>query len=188
MNSKSSWLLACALLVTLAAVSLAKDKQDDAKDREHAMKSLGMAKLSAVEAIQTGMKKVPNGKAVQVGLHMENDRPLFLVEIVDSNGKHMELNIDAISGMPSQVVEEKKTSKKSDDEKAEDDTAKGKVTLVQAIETVRQEMPNAKVYKACSENEDGKVVFAIELLSGDKIAHAQVDSDTGKVIDKKNAK
>ena len=99
MNSKSSWLLACALVVTLAAVSLAKDKQDDAKDREHATKCLGMAKLSAVEAIQTAMKKVPNGKAVQVDLYMENDRPLFLVEIVDSNGKHMELNVDAISGL-----------------------------------------------------------------------------------------
>ena len=49
-------------------------------------------------------------------------------------------------------------------------------------------MPNAKVYKACSEKEDGKVVFSIELLSGDKIAHTQVDSDTGKVIDKKNEK
>ena len=89
--------------------------------------------------------------------------------------------------MASQVVEEKKTSKNSDDEKAEDDAAKGKVTLVQAIETACQKMPNAKVYKACCENEDGKVVFAIELLSGDKIAHAQVDSATGKVIDKKKA-
>ena len=58
------------LVVTLATVSLAKDKQDDAKDREQATKCLGMAKLSAVEAIQTAMKKVPNGKAVQIGLHM----------------------------------------------------------------------------------------------------------------------
>ena len=38
------------------------------------------------------------------------------------------------------------------------------------------------------ESQDGKVVFVIELLSGDKIAHAQVDSDTGKVIEKKTAK
>ncbi len=49
-------------------------------------------------------------------------------------------------------------------------------------------MPNAKVYTACSENEDGKVVFAIEFLSGDEIAHVEVASNTGKVIDEKNAK
>ena len=126
------------------------------------------------------MKKVPNGKAVQIGLHMESDRPLFLVEIVDSNGKHMELNIDTISDLASPVVEEKKTSKNSDDEKAEEDAAKGKVTLVQAIETACRKTPNAKVYKACCENEDGKLVFAIGFLSGDKIEHAQVDSDRAR--------
>ena len=186
MNQKIIGLLGVALLISLATVSVAKEKKNAANERDNAKHGLDMAKISLVDAIQPALRKVPGGKAVQADLKNENGQPGFEIEIVDTKGKHLELNVDAMNGMVGQAVEEKTTSEtNADDESAEDTAAKAKVTLVRAIETAQKRVPGGKPFAACSQMENGNVVFSINFLVGNKIMNAQVDCQKGDVIEVK---
>ena len=183
MKRTSIVVMASSLALSLSGVSMAKDKEDAASEIANAKKGLAAAKISLVDAIHSAMKKVPGGKVVQAELEVENGEAEFEVEIVAADGKHMEIDVDAVTGTAGDAVEEKQTSEtNSDDEKAEDAAAKAKVTLLQAIDAAQKRVPGGKAYEASSEMEKGNLIFTIEFLAGDKIMDVQVDPSTGKVI------
>jgi uncharacterized membrane protein YkoI len=172
--------LACGVLV---AAARAKDKDDEASEHAAAKKGLAKAKITLSEAVQAALKKVPGGKAVQAEMEVEGDKVEFAVEVIAPNGKHMETEVNAVTGVVGDVTEEKKVADDDeDDEKAEDAAAKASVTLLQAMAAAQKRVPDGKPFEASSEMENGKLVFSVEFLSGDKIFEAQVDPVTGKVI------
>lgn len=173
-------ILVCGIL---AAAASAKDKDDEAREHATAKNGLAKAKITLSDAVQAALKKVPGGKAVQAEMEIERDKVEFAVEVIAPNGKHMETEVDAITGVAGAVREEKQgDDDDEDDEKAEEAAAKASVTLLQAVAEAQKRVPDGKPFEASSEMENGKLVFSVEFLSGDKILEAQVDPATGKVI------
>lgn len=163
--------------------------EDEAKEHANAKIALGKAKLTMEQAVAAALKRLPDGKAVEAELELEGDEVVFEVEIV-TGGKHMEVKLDAISGKIKEVEEEGKEDEKDEkdgeheDEQAETDiAAKGKITLSQAIATALKQVPGGKAFEAETEREDGKLIFEIELLAGDKAMVVEIDAMTGKVLE-----
>lgn len=79
-------------------------EQCEIKEKVHVA---GEAKVSADQAIQTALQKVP-GTVVEAELEEEKDhKVIWEVEIVTADGKLMEVEIDANSGEVLEVEEEK---------------------------------------------------------------------------------
>jgi len=78
--------------------------QCEIKEKVHVA---GEAKVSADQAIQAALQKVP-GTVVEVELEEEKDhKVMWEVEIVTADGKLMEVEIDAKTGEVLEVEEEK---------------------------------------------------------------------------------
>jgi uncharacterized membrane protein YkoI len=60
--------------------------------------------------------------------------------------------------------------------------SQAKVSMVQALTTAAREGKGAKPFKAGLEMEDGKLMFNIELLAGDKGPEMEIDAITGKML------
>jgi uncharacterized membrane protein YkoI len=60
--------------------------------------------------------------------------------------------------------------------------AEAKVTMLQAVETATKEGKGAKPFKADLEFDEGRLLFDIELLDGDKGPEMEIDAINGKVI------
>ena len=76
---------------------------------------------------------------------------------------------------------------KKKDEKKEHDTArvvleKAKIDLLKAIETAQGKIPKGKPIYATTAQEDGKLLFEVYLLVGDKVTEVEVDAVTGDVV------
>lgn len=76
---------------------------------------------------------------------------------------------------------------KKKDEKKEHDTAKvvlekAKIDLLKAIETAVGKVPKGKPIYATTAQEDGKLLFEVYLLVGDKVTEVEVDAVTGDVV------
>ena len=180
-----------ALASMLLGLSSASIRADEVEAREHANAkiALGKAKLTMEQAVAAALKQVPGGKAVEAELELEGDEVEFEVEVV-SGGKHMEVSLDAISGKVKSVKEEGKEGEQdededeNEDEQAETDAAQAKITLSQAIAAALKQVPGGKAFEAEAEREDDdKLVFEIELLSGDKVMEVEIDAMTGKVLE-----
>lgn len=75
---------------------------------------------------------------------------------------------------------------KKDDEKKEHDTAKAvlavaKIDLAKAVATAQSKVPTGKPIYAQTDDENGKKLFEIYLLVGDKVTEVEVDAVTGEV-------
>jgi len=180
---KAATIALVSMLLALGSAPVRAD-EDEAKEHANARIALGKAKLTMEQAVAAALKEVPGGKAVEAELELESDNVVWEVEVV-SGRKHMEVKLDAISGKVKEVEEEGKEGEKDEDEdeQAETDAAKAKITLSQAIATALKEVPGGKAFEAETEREDGKLVFEIELLSGDKVMEVEIDAMTGKVLE-----
>jgi uncharacterized membrane protein YkoI len=182
---KAATIALVSMLLALDSAPVRAD-EDEAKEHANARIALGKAKLTMEQAVAAALKEVPGGKAVEAELELEGDDVVFEVEIV-SGRKHMEVKLDAISGKVKEVEEEGKEGKKDEDEdedeQAETDAAMAKVTLSQAIAAALKQVPGGKAFEAEAEREDGKLIFEIELLSGDKAMEVEVDAMTGKILE-----
>ncbi len=174
-------------LSLLAAMAWAKEeKEDEAKEHANAKKAVVKAKISLREAVEIALKKFPDGKAVEAELETEDDGIEYEVEVV-VGGKHMEVEIDPVTGAIKEV-EEEKVDPNDDEEKVEAAAAKATVTLLQAIDAAQKNVPDGKAFEAEPEMEDGKLIFEVEFVAGDKIMEVEVDATTGKVVEVKEEK
>lgn len=181
---KAATIALVSMLLALGSAPVRAD-EDEAKEHANARIALGKAKLTMEQAVAAALKQVPGGKAIEAELELEGDDVVFEVEVV-SGDKHMEVTLDAVSGKVKEVEEEGKEGEKDEedeDEQAETDAAKAKITLSQAIAAALKEVPDGKAFEAETEREDGKLVFEIELLSGEKVMEVEVDAMTGKVLE-----
>lgn len=183
---KAATIAMVSMLLALGSTPVSAD-EDEAKEHANARIALGKAKLTLEQAVAAALKQVPGGKAVEAELELEGNNVEFEVEVV-SGGKHMEVTLDAVSGKVKNVKEEGKDGEKDEDEdedeQAETDAAMAKITLSQAIAAALKEVPGGKAFEAEAEREDdNKLVFEIELISGDKVMEVEIDAMTGKVLE-----
>ncbi len=59
--------------------------------------------------------------------------------------------------------------------------AKANITIEQAIAAAQQQV-GGKASKAELEDENGKLAYSVEVVSGDKVMDVKVDPSTGKVL------
>ena len=163
----------------------AETKEDETKEHANAKKAVVKAKITLREAVEIALKKIPNGKAVEAELETEDDGIEYEVEII-AEGKHMKVEIDPTTGAVKEVEAEK--DEEGDDEKAEEAAAKAPITLLQAIDAAQKSVPGGKAFEAKAEMEDGKLIFEVEFVVGDKIMEVEVDATTGKVLEVKEEK
>jgi uncharacterized membrane protein YkoI len=159
--------------------------EDKARECDEAKIALGEAQLTMEEAIETALQELPNGKAVEAEIDLAADGAVFEVEII-SGGKHMDVTLDALDGRIKEVAEEDQESEEEaecEEEMAETGAAQAKITLNQALAAALEKVPGGKAFEASAERDGDKLVFEIELLSGEKVMAVEVDAVTGKVLE-----
>jgi len=162
-----------------------ESKEDEAKEHADAKKAVVKAKITLREAVEIALKKVPGGKAVEAELETEDDGIEYEVEVI-VGGKHMEIEIDPTTGAVKEAKEEK--AEEGEDEKAEEAAAKAPITLLQAIDAAQKSVPGGKAFEAEAEMENGKLIFEVEFVAGDKIMEVEVDATSGEVLEVKEEK
>jgi uncharacterized membrane protein YkoI len=165
------------VIVTLAVVVLAGGRLVRAQE-----------KTSLVQAIEAAQKEVPGGKVIEAGRETEKDAVLY--EVVMLSGEVVkEIQIDAATGKVLRVKDEKADADEAE-ELAEIKQALGavKISLTQALEAAAREVKDAKVVSVELGLEDGKPVYEVELLQGDKRMEILVDAVGGKVVKAEGAK
>lgn len=158
------------------------------KDPAAAKKALAEAKITLAEAVAIALEKVP-GKAVSAELKAEKDELDFEVEIL-VDGKHKEVEIDAVTGKIEGVEDVSAEELKSEAEevKAETAAAEAATTLAQAIAIAMKHVPEGRclVAEPDFKKKTGKLVFEVGLLVDDKVKEVQIDGASGTVIKTKD--
>ena len=145
-------------------------------------------KTSLAQAIEAAQKEVPGGKVIEAG--RETEKGAVLYEVVMLSGEVVkEVRIDAATGKVL-GVKDKKADADEAEELAEIKQAVGaiKISLTQALEAAAKEVKDAKVVGVELGVEDGKPVYELELLQGEKRMELLVDAVGGKVVKAEGAK
>jgi uncharacterized membrane protein YkoI len=163
-----------------------------------ANQALGAAKLTFAQALETAGKEVKDGKSFKIELEMKAGRPTY--EVVWLQGdKLMKTVLDAASGKVLKTAEwQAKGEKKESGEENEGDEAgehaghragkaqqaiaAAKITFAQALETAGKEVKGGQVLGIALGLDDGKPVYTLEVLQGEKVTKTRVDAVDGKVL------
>jgi uncharacterized membrane protein YkoI len=179
----TAFALVTAALCACPAATWAGEDED--RQIAEAQIALGEAQLTMQEAIETALLELPDGKAVEAELDLAADGAEFEVEII-SGGKHMEVALDASDGRVKEVEEvddEDQEERQCEEAMAEAGAAGAKITLGQAVAAAVEKVSGGKAFEAEAERDGDKLVFEIELLSGDRLMEVQVDAVTGEVLE-----
>ena len=83
---------------------------------------------------------------------------------------------------------EKKEAEAKEQAEAKKVLAAAKIDLLTAVKTALREFPEGKAFRAETEEKDGKAIFEVHILAGDKVKEVEVDAVSGKVIEAKDDK
>jgi uncharacterized membrane protein YkoI len=170
-------------LTLVISPARAADKEE-AKEHEEAKNALAEAKISLAQAVEIALKAVPGGKAVEAEIDLEGaDDVDFDVEVI-VDGAHKKVEIDGVTGKVEVI--EKEADEKDEEEKTEAAVASSQTTLLQAIEIALKAVPGATAYKAEPQMEKGKLIWEVEVMSGDQFKDVEIDPATGKVLEVEN--
>lgn len=186
---KSHWTiisgLGCSLVAILAVAAWAKEEK------------VSIDKVPA--AVKTTIQ-AEGGKVEDIAREEENGKVIYEADVV-KDGKEIELRIAEDGKLVSRKIEgdakdeEKEEKEGNEDEKETEEhseakacvegaknLAQAKVTMIQALEIATKEGKGAKPVKADLEMEEGKLMYDIELLDGEKGPEMEIDAITGKVL------
>lgn len=142
------------------------------------------------------------GKVEDIAREADGGKTIYEADVI-KDGKEIELRVGEDGKLVSRKIEgdakdekdekEEKEGKDEGDAKEADQEAKAcdegmkalaqaKVTMVQALAIATKEGKGAKPFKADLELEDGKLMYDIELLAGEKGPEMEIDAMTGKVL------
>ncbi len=167
--------LALAATATLA-------RAEEHRGLEGIRQAMGAAKITLAQAIETAQKEVAGGKVVEAGLEAEKDAVYYEVGVLGGEAIK-EVKVDAATG---KVLGAK-------DEEADQDEAKelaeakqalgeAKLNFAQALESAGKEIKDGKPFKIELEMKDGKPVYDVVLLQGEKAMKVVLDAVSGKTL------
>src|SRR5207247_689758 len=82
--------------------------------------------------------------------------------------------------------EKKKENESKEHATAKDVLGKAKIDLAKAIQTAQAKVPGGKPMQASVEEENGKHIFEVHFLMGDKVKSVEVDAVTGEASNAKD--
>ncbi|OMP68340.1 PepSY domain-containing protein [Domibacillus epiphyticus] len=143
-------------------------------------------KVTKQEGIDIALKEV-NGEASHIELENEDGVVIYSVEITDDQGQKHEVAVDANTGKVLKVEADGEESENEDGEENDKEEQKrlekeAILTKEESIVIALKQVPG-KVKDAALEDEDGIVVFAVDVI--DEKGHEQeivVDAKSGEVL------
>ena len=197
------------LLIGLFAVSstsiLAQERDDD--DKKANAKLAKQAKITMEQARATALQKVP-GEIIEGELEKEEGKLIYSFDIRVSDGKIMEVWIDAKNGSVLRASEDteddddknkaddddhgKMNGNKKDDDDEESEAVKkanfekyskqAKITMQQAEAIALQKVPGTIIDRDL-EKEKGRLQYAFDIRDANgKLFDVEVDAKTGKIL------
>lgn len=153
--------------------------EEDAELQELAKKQLSKAVISLADAVRIALRRVPDSRAVEAELYLDDDELDFVVEVI-AGGKHREVTVNAKTGNFTSADDESEETGK--EHKLEEAVAKANISLHDAIDVAMKKVPKGQPFQISPAMEDGKLVYEVELLVGDKVKEVAVDPDNGDVV------
>ena len=136
--------------------------------------------ISSNEAVNIALKKV-NGTVDKVELENKQGQYYYEVEI-DTEAVEYEFDIDAVTG---EILSYKEDQQDDDDQlnrnEISNTTQNNYITAEKAIEIAEKEV-NGKVIEIERDEEDGRLIFEIELKTSSGEAELKLDAITGKIL------
>ena len=199
MDKKLKKILIPALAATIVAgggfsIANAANLQDkptsEVQEENDAQNQAELAKQSKITeeaATKTALEKVP-GTVNKVELEDEDGTIVYGIEIVSEDGSQQDVKIDAQTGKVVKVeADDKEENGKENDEENDGQNQaelakQAKITEEAATKTALEKVPGT-VNKVELEDEDGHVVYDVEINAKDGSKQSvKVDAQTGKII------
>ncbi len=170
---------AMAAVVALGATGAAFAESGEHESGKEIAAVLG-AKTSVAQAIAAAEQKTA-GRAMKLEVEKEKGAYLYEIKTV-SNGKVANVLIDPSSGQVVKIENEGLIAKVFDrEDKAEfAKLAAAPTTLAAAIATAEQHI-GGKAIEASFDDENGAMLFKVEVAKNDEVHRVAVDSATGKI-------
>lgn len=164
------------------------EDEGDVKELAEAAKAVAAARITLEQAIKTATKETDGGQVCEAELVLRDGKPCFKIALLVKD-ERMKAAIDAVSGKVIKIERAKEKGEKTEAMKEAEECVEGakalaqaKVTMAQAIETALKEGKGAKPFMAELEMEEGKTIYDVELLDGDKGPEMEIDAINGKVL------
>ena len=145
------------------------------------------AKITEEQATKTALEKVP-GTVNEVELEDKNGTIVYGFEVVSTDGTQQDVKVDAQTGKIVKVeVDDEENGKENDEEENDTQTQaelakQAKITEEQATKTALEKVPGT-VNEVELEDENGTIVYGIEVVSTDGTQQdVKVDAQTGKIV------
>ncbi|MDP3163510.1 MAG: PepSY domain-containing protein [Reyranella sp.] len=171
---------ALAAIVALGATQVAFAKSGEHESGKEIAAVLG-AKTSAAQAIAAAEQKT-GGRAMKIDVEKEKGAYLYEVKTV-AKDKISEVFVDLASGQVTRTDDEGLIGRIFDREDRDEfaKLAALPTTLAAAIATAEQHT-NGKAIKAGFDDENGVLLFKVEVAKDNSTQRVKIDSATGKVI------
>lgn len=141
--------------------------------------ALQQSKLSLAQAIDAAEKALP-GRAFEAQLDIDDGSPHFEVDLITSQGEHVEMHVNAGTGAAQQ--HKNKGAASSKDRKRLDAS---KITLKQALDAALKHTPGTAVDAELG-NDWGRTVISVDVLtSAGQRMELKINPETGEVLSSK---
>ena len=157
----------------------AAEKNDDQSQAELAKQ----AKISEEAATKTALEKVP-GTVKEVELEDEDGTIVYGIEVVSTDGSQQDVKVDAQTGKVVKVeADDEEDGEEKDEGENQAELAKqAKISEEEATKAALEKVPGT-VKQVELEDEDGTIVYGIEVVSTDGTQQdVKVDAKTGKIV------
>ena len=145
------------------------------------------AKITEEQATKIALEKVP-GTVNEVELEDENGTIVYGIEVVSTDGTQQDVKVDAQTGKIVKVeADDEENGKENDEEENDTQTQaelakQAKITEEEATKTALEKVPGT-VNQVELEDENGTIVYGIEVVSTDGTQQdVKVDAQTGKIV------
>ena len=145
------------------------------------------AKITEEQATKIALEKVP-GTVNEVELEDENGTIVYGFEVVSTDGTQQDVKVDAQTGKIVKVeADDEENGKENDEEENDTQTQaelakQAKITEEQATKIALEKVPGT-VNEVELEDENGTIVYGIEVVSTDGTQQdVKVDAQTGKIV------
>jgi len=176
---KTAAIALAATMMLGSAVAFAESRDDDRQ--ANAIASAGFSLSDAIAAVKGKRKGTP----FEAGLEEEEGKLIYKIKLVDKDGNVSRVFFDPNSGKllktsPEGLIEQIKSVFDSDDKRQIDTVRTAKVDLGRAV-ILAEQSSGGRALDARIENENGKILYGIELARNGISEAVNVEPQSGKV-------